>query len=109
MVSAPKGGMWNLAVFVALQRLGYAIALEMRGEWGKLRPDWRPTPISDANIAEVNTHAGGHVIFVDAAGHVLDPAADGVRSLSDYDVNWIGGVIPITPDGLTPQKGATTQ
>lgn len=94
LIIREHGGMWADAVFIALQRLGYAIALEWRAEWGVARPDWSPEPIADVNLAEVMTPAGGHIVVVLRDGSVLDPAMnERPRSLGDYEVNWIAGVV----------------
>jgi hypothetical protein len=96
LVTRENGGMWNLATFVALQRLGYAVALETRGEWGRKRDEWTPAPISEVNIAEVLSPVGAHMIVVFPDGKVLDPATDAApRRLSDYYVYWIAGVVPL--------------
>jgi len=82
--------------FQALQRLGYAVAPEWRGEWGRPRPEWKPQPVGNINIAEVTVPGGGHMVAVLADGAVLDPAKDAApRSLAEYDVNWIAAVVPL--------------
>lgn len=94
LITKQGGGFWADLVFIALQRLGYAIALEWRAEWGRPRPDWKPEPICEVNVAEVMTPLGGHMIVVLGDRSVLDPAMDAAsRSLGDYHVNWIAGVV----------------
>lgn len=67
-----------------------------RGEYGVSRPNWQhPEPVCEVNIAEVQSPVGAHVVVVLGDGSVRDPATDEPRRLTDYDLNWIAGVVPL--------------
>ena len=95
IITGQRGGLSFFDTFLALQRLGYAVAPDWRGEYGLPRPDYKPQPIGDVNIAEVVSPVGAHVIVVLRDCSVLDPATSAPRCLDDYEVNWIAAVVPL--------------